>query len=235
MAQTQCPSMYTHMGSLTSYADIPALRIAHGYLAALDSLDFEAHDPTIFFADNAAFFDSTNSVYRSSAAIWTGIKSRFGDFEFMHHQTCLTRVLGPDVRSLKNGERHVVSVQAIMLCRLKGWEEERIVEVPRMFEFIVGPVEAPAPAAADTEPDEGVELDAEAEARDVHEDHVDAAPRPAKRGYQGLHIYEGKVWWDSGALTRAIEEKKKEDERRRFRDIMTLNNGFLGQRPRHGR
>lgn len=214
MAQTQCPSMYTHMGSLTPYTDIPALRIVNGYLNALDSLDFETHEGGVFFADDAAFFDATNNTYRSSDSIWTGIKSRFGDFEFMHHQTCLARVFGPDVRSLKEGERHVVSVQAVMLCRLKGWEEERIVEIPRMFEFIVGTVEEPA---SEEIPDEGIEAE-------------EQVSRP-KRGYQGLHIYEGKVWWDSGVLAKAIEEKKKEDERHRFRRIMTLNNGFLGQRP----
>ncbi|GME25149.1 hypothetical protein GTA08_BOTSDO11386 [Neofusicoccum parvum] len=232
MAQPQCSSMHTHTGSLTPYTDIPALRVVHGYLSALDSLDFDTSDSNVFFADDAVFFDTTNNVYRSSEAIWNGIKSRFGDFEFMHHQTCLARVFGSDVRCLKDGERHVVSVQAVMLCRLKGWEEERIVEIPRMFEFIVGTVQEPAPEPREerTQHDAGA-LGEGPEGREMEDENAGAALRP-KRGYQGLHIYEGRVWWDSGVIAKAVEEKAKEEERRRFREIMTMNNGFLGQRPR---
>lgn len=212
-------SLYTHMGSLTPYTHLPALRILHGYFSALDSLDFDTNDSNILFADNAAFFDSTNNVYRSCGTIWDGIKARFEKFEFMHHQACITRVMGPDVRSLNHGERHVVSVQAIMLCRLKDWEEERTVEIPRMFEFVIGKVEEPA-SESTSEEEQQDDIGEEAE-----------APQ-SKRGYQGLHIYEARVWWDTGVLTKAIQDKAKEEERQRFREIMTMNNGFLGQRPR---
>lgn len=223
--------MYTHMGSLTPYTDIPSLRIVEGYFSALDSLDFDANAPGVLFADNAAFFDTTNNTYHSAETIWNGIKNRFEGFGFVHHQTCVTRVFGPDVRSLKEGDRHVVSVQAIMLCRLKDWEEEKMIEIPRMFEFVIGTAEEPAPATSQEEQQDSEELAEETDSRDIQEESVESSPQP-KRGYQGLHIYEGRVWWDSGVLAKAIEERKKEEERRRFRQIMTINNGFLGQRPR---
>lgn len=223
--------MYTHMGSLTPYTDIPSLRIVEGYFSALDSLDFDANAPGVLFADNAAFFDTTNNTYHSAETIWNGVKNRFEGFGFVHHQTCVTRVFGPDVRSLKEGDRHVVSVQAIMLCRLKDWEEEKMIEIPRMFEFVIGTVEEPAPATSQEEQQDSEELAEETDSRDIQEESVESSPQP-KRGYQGLHIYEGRVWWDSGVLAKAIEERKKEEERRRFRQIMTINNGFLGQRPR---
>ncbi|EKG12272.1 hypothetical protein MPH_10577 [Macrophomina phaseolina MS6] len=219
------------MGPLTLHTDLPALRIVQAYLSALDSLDFGASEPSVWFADDAAFFDATNNTYHSAETIWNGIKTRFEGFEFVHHQTCIARVFGPDVRRLKEGERHVVSVQAIMLCRLKNWEEEKMIEIPRMFEFVVGMVEEPAPA---TSPDEGQDAGGPAgdpEARDIQEGNVESS-LSQRRGYQGLHIYEGRVWWDSGVLAKAIEERQKEEERRRFRQIMTMSNGFLGQRPR---
>ncbi|KAK8211059.1 hypothetical protein IWZ01DRAFT_307619 [Phyllosticta capitalensis] len=234
---SNCCSFYTHTGSVTAYSAVPALRFLHGYLSALDSNDLDSYSPKTFYADAALYHGADGTTYRSDQEIWDATKTRFQDFEFMHHQTCVTRVFGPNVKSLAPGEKHVVNAQAIMLYRLKGWEEERMFEIPRMFEFVIGRVEdAPSQPTENGDAEEagdGTVADAEDGAAQEREETQAGAQESnsvdEKRGYQGLQIYEARVWWDSGALARAIEEKAKEESKRRFREILTLNNGFLGQ------
>lgn len=232
MASNTC-SFYTHTGSVTPHSAVPALRFLHGYLSALDSDDLAAYSSKTFFANAALYHAADGTTYRSDQEIWDATKTRFQDMEFTHHQACVTRVFGPDVKRLGCGEKHVINSQTIMLYRLKGWEEERMLEIPRMFEFVVGRVED-APSSPSPENGQGQEEDENAEnvedeAPQGREGTAEPTTVDEKRGYQGLQIYEARVWWDSGALARAIEERNKEEQKRRFREIMSLNNGFLGQ------
>ncbi|KAK7517692.1 hypothetical protein IWZ03DRAFT_414534 [Phyllosticta citriasiana] len=232
MASNTC-SFYTHTGSVTAYSTVPALRFLHGYLSALDSNNLAAFSPKTFFSDAALYHAADGTTYRSDQEIWDATKTRFEDMEFMHHQTCVTRVFGPDVKRLRCGEKHVINSQTMMLCRLKGWEEERMLEIPRVFEFVIGKVEdAPLSPLPRNDEEEDAGEDAENAGDDAPQQREETAEPTAldeKRGHQGLQIYEARVWWDSGALARAIEEKNKEEQKRRFREILTLNNGFLGQ------
>ncbi|KAK8435770.1 hypothetical protein IWX49DRAFT_398978 [Phyllosticta citricarpa] len=150
MASNTC-SFYTHTGSVTAYSAVPALRFLHGYLSALDSNNLAAFSPKTFFTDAALYHAADGTTYRSDQEIWDATKTRFQDMEFMHHQTCVTRVFGPDVKRLGCGEKHVINSQTIMLCRLKGWEEERMLEIPRVFEFVIGKVEDPPPSPLDAD------------------------------------------------------------------------------------
>ncbi|KAF2138093.1 uncharacterized protein K452DRAFT_311870 [Aplosporella prunicola CBS 121167] len=241
MSVQQCT---VQSGPLSPVSAFPAVRFLYNYLVALDSLDFASHAPSRFFADAATFYHADNSVTRSSEAIWNSTKSSFAQFEFMFHQTCITRIFGTDLKTSTPGQMLIISLQTIMLCRLKNWEEERMVQVPKTFDFVIGPVEprrrrneraadehAEGAAQGDDE-GEGVaneDEDAPPAGAAQEQDQLDQEDNESDRGCEGLHIYEAREWWDTGVLARAIAEKEKEDEKKRFRSFLTTCNGFLGQ------
>ncbi|KAF2087052.1 hypothetical protein K490DRAFT_65920 [Saccharata proteae CBS 121410] len=245
-------TFYTHTGPLPPYSPHAPLRFLSTYLHTL-SLHPSTLAPlpaSTFFSPHATLHTSIGHIHSSAAAVWTALQEEREKFDFVHWQTCVTRVFGmgaSGTEGLEEGARVVVSCQAVALVRLKGFDEERLLEVPVCWEGVLGRAVEEEGDAGEGEEGEGGEEGngatstiaaieawslAAAETSHRNPGHENASKQRRERkkgpGTEGLQLFECRIWWDSGVLVQAEKEREKEEEKRKFREMMGLNRGFLG-------